>query len=359
MQGFPAINRLSLLVGVIMLMMLTACSEQNQQAQVVRLSGPTMGTQYNVSWVAGKNQPSPKELQGQIDSRLLFLNSVFSTYDPQSELSLLNKHSADWAGQWVDVSPELMSVLRDAAHVYEYSGGKFDPTVGPLVNLWGFGPAYNFEVPPKENILELLSQVGMDKVTLNPETHQVKLSSAVYIDLSALAKGWAVDDLGLLLEAQGISDYLVEIGGEIRVRGKKPTGEWRIAIESPAGNIKPGTAVAQKIIQPSGWAIATSGDYRNYFEQDGVRYSHTIDPQTGYPIKHHLASVTLIMPTCSMADAWATALEVAGPDAGMALAELNNLPVFMIVREGEEFKTLSSSAFDLLFGEASEKQTTE
>ena len=334
---------------LIAVLTLASCTDTNPNSAIKRISGPTMGTQYNISWVAEKGQMDAEELQYQVDSRLAFLNQVFSTYDPDSELSLLNKKSKDILGQWVSVSPELMSVLRDAAHVYDYSSGKFDPTVGPLVNLWGFGPDYNFDVPPEEKIQELLKIVGMDKLELNPANNQVRLSSPVYIDLSALAKGWAVDDIGLLLEAVGIQNYLVEIGGEMRIRGAKPDADWRVAIETPSA--VPGSSV-QKIISPSGWAVATSGDYRNYFEKEGVRYSHTIDPETGHPIKHNLASVTVVMPTCSMADAWATALEVAGENAGLALAELNDLPVYMIIRDADGFTTKSTSAFKALFEEA-------
>ena len=324
---------------------LAACSEPRPEVQM--LSGPTMGTQYHVSWVdTPENTADAESLQEMIRSRLVQLNKVFSTYDPESELSILNKKSADMAGRWIPVSPELMSVLQDAAFVNGFSLGRFDVTVGPLVNLWGFGPSPHDVVPTEDEVKALLPSVGMQHLQLRPASNEIYMDEPLYIDLSAIAKGWAVDDIGLLLENLGISDYLVEIGGEVRTRGTKPSGPWRLAIERP---VYESGVSAQKIIEPGNHAVATSGDYRNYFEKDGQRYSHTIDPMTGYPITHKLASVTVIMPTCSLADAWATAIDVAGPELGMNIAEANHLPVFMLIREGDGFREAYSSAFKEMF----------
>lgn len=336
------------IMAVLALFLLQACSEPDGIApradDVVRVSGETMGSMYHISWTGGEKQPG--EVYEVVEQRLAHLISVFSTYEPTSELSIINKQSSQLAGQWLTVSADLMSVLQDAEQVNRYSIGRMDVTVGPLVNLWGFGAQHHDQVPEAEAINEAMATVGMRHLELKPETNQIRMDQPLYIDLSSVAKGWAVDDIGLLLEAMGISDYLVEIGGEVRVRGKKPTGDWRIAIERPVMEV--GQSV-QKIIAPGDMAVATSGDYRNYFEKEGRRYSHTIDPQTGYPINHTLASVTVVMPTCSLADAWATALNVAGPEAGMALAEANDLAVYMIIRDGEGFRTEASSSFTRLF----------
>lgn len=335
-----------------LLVLLSACSDPGPELQ--KVTGPTMGTQYHVTWVDNAAvKTDTQTLQDMIDSRLTQLNSVFSTYDPESELSLLNKKSASLAGRWIPVSPELMSVLRDASFVNGFSLGRFDVTVGPLVNLWGFGPKPHDTVPDDEDIQALLPDVGMQHLQLRPDSNEIYLDRPLYIDLSAIAKGWAVDDIGLLLEDLGITDYLVEIGGEVRTRGAKPSGPWRLAIERP---VYEAGISAQKVLEPGNMAVATSGDYRNYFEKDGQRFSHTIDPVTGYPIRHTLASVTVVMPTCSLADAWATAINVAGPELGMNIAEANHLPVFMLIRDGDGFKEARSSAFAELFGEPDEVQ---
>ena len=323
--------------------LLSACSEP--QPELRRVSGFTMGSQYHISWFGGEATPS--EVHEQVEDRLAHLIAVFSTYEKNSELSRLNANAEALVGKAVPVSPELMSVLQDASYINRYSMGRLDVTVGPLVNLWGFGPEEREGVPSQTEVDQLLARVGMDKLSLDAESKEIVMDAPLYIDLSAVAKGWAVDDIGLLLEAMEINDYLVEIGGEVRIRGAKPTGDWRIAIERPVMEVGQS---AQKIIAPGNHAVATSGDYRNYFEENGQRYSHTIDPLTGYPIRHALASVSVILPTCSLADAWATALNVAGPEAAMALAEANDLPAYFIIRDGEVFREASSSAFDRMFG---------
>ncbi len=342
------------LLLVVLSLFLLACSQQEGPGKaasgVTKIAGQTMGSMYHISWVGGDKQPS--EVYETVEQRLAHLISVFSTYEPTSELSQLNARAASITGQWVPVSGDLMSVLRDAEKVHRYSIGRMDITVGPLVNLWGFGPEAHDTVPPEDQVQALLAGVGMRHLTLRPETNEIRMDQPLYLDLSAVAKGWAVDDIGLLLEAMGIENYLVEIGGEVRIRGRKPGGDWRIAIERPVMEV--GQSV-QKIIAPGDMAVATSGDYRNYFEKDGRRYSHTIDPTNGYPINHRLASVTLVMPTCSMADAWATAINVAGPEAGIALAEANDLAAYMIIRDGEGYREEASSAFIKLFGPLAEQ----
>jgi len=326
---------------------LSGCAEPVERAK--KISGNTMGSQYHITWFGGEAMPS--EVHELVEERLAFLNAVFSTYDPNSELSQLNRRSGELVGQMVPVSPELLSVLRDADHVSRYSMGRLDITLGPLVNRWGFGPQRTdsqdggSQAPSAAEVDGLLTHVGQSALHLDAEAVALTMDKPLTIDLSAVAKGWAVDDIGLLLEAMEISDYLVEIGGEVRTRGKKPDAPWRLAIERPQAGLAAVGQAVHRVVEPGDNAIATSGDYRNYYEEDGVRYSHTIDPLTGYPIRHRLASVTVIMPTCSLADAWATALNVAGPEAGMALAEANDLAVLMIVREGEEFVEQMSSVF--------------
>ncbi|SIT15967.1 thiamine biosynthesis lipoprotein [Thalassolituus maritimus] len=338
-------NLQTVFVLLLSVVFLASCSEP--QPELRRISGFTMGSQYHISWFGG--EATPTEVHEQVEDRLAHLISVFSTYEKNSELSRLNSNSETLAGKPVQVSPELMSVLQDASYINRYSMGRLDVTVGPLVNLWGFGPEEREGVPSQAEVDQLLEMTGMNKLALDKEKNEILMDVPLYIDLSAVAKGWAVDDIGLLLEAMEISDYLVEIGGEVRIRGAKPSGDWRIAIERPVMEVGHS---AQRIIAPGNHAVATSGDYRNYFEENGQRYSHTIDPLTGYPIRHALASVSVILPTCSLADAWATALNVAGPEAAMALAEANDLPAYFIIRDGDGFKEASSSAFERMFGSA-------
>lgn len=324
---------------------LAACSPADK---VVSVTGPTMGTSYHISWRGDGTDEAA--MQQAIDTRLAEINRSMSTYDPTSELSLINqgKTAVDGDG-WIKVSDGLEEVLQDSLRIYARSEGLFDVTVGPLVNLWGFGPDASTDSVPDEAALDAAkAKVGFGALTLDAEQNRIRLAAPRYIDLSAIAKGWGVDDIASLLEKHGHNDYMVEIGGEIRTAGSKPDGEkWRIAIERPASSLQERSV--ELIIQPGNAAIATSGDYRNYFEQDGVRYSHTINPFTGRPITHKLASVTVVHEKCAMADGWATALNVAGPEKGMALAEANQLAVFMIVREGDTFIEKTSSEFEKRF----------
>lgn len=324
-------------------LLLSAC-DSKPSAQVFKIHGNTMGTQYHISWV-GTNQNQSATLQKEVEARLIAINKSMSTYDPTSELSLLNQEvlEKDKDG-WTPISSDLAEVLNMSLNVWHTSQGGFDVTVGPLVNLWGFGPTARAEhTPTNEEIAAKLAQVGSENIDLDVLLQRVRLKSSLYIDLSAVAKGWAVDELAELIEQQGIESYMAEIGGEIRAQGLKANGQpWRIAIERPQYNLGQDIAL---VIELDRQGIATSGSYRNYFEEDGMRFSHTIDPKTGHPINHKLASVTVVHPSTGMADAWATAITVAGPEKGLQLAEDNQLAVFMLVGDGDSFKEVATSEF--------------
>jgi thiamine biosynthesis lipoprotein len=326
-----------------------ACS-QKAEYEIVKISGPTMGTEYNISWVSLKQDQTSlvvekQHVQQLVDQLLLAINKSMSTYDPQSELSLINQN---FNPQWRDISDDLYRVLMMAKQVHIQSNKAFDITVGPLVNLWGFGPGKgNDKVPSKEKVDALLGQLGSEALDLRQrdEGFQLKLDASRYLDLSAIAKGYAVDQLGRLLRQQGIKDYLVEVGGEILANGTKPELKpWRIAIEAPNDD---GRSV-QIIVPLIQMGIATSGDYRNFFEFDGQRFSHTIDGRTGYPVKHDLASVSVLHEFVALADAWATALTVLGAEEGLKLAEEYNIAAYFIVRTDAGFKQFSSRQFELL-----------
>lgn len=300
-----------------------------------------MGTTYSVKIARAKvDQGDEDALKAVLDEELDRINALMSTYRPDSELSRFNRAPV---GEWFDVHPDTLEVVELAGELSTLSDGSFDVTVGPLVNLWGFGPdPATDEVPPDDAIEAALARVGFDKLSVGDG--QLRRDADIYVDLSAIAKGYAVDRLATLLDAHGYEDYLVEVGGELRARGMSARGTpWRIAIERPD--------VAQRVpftaIEVRDMALATSGDYRNYFEVDGQRYSHTIDPSTGRPIGHNLASVTVLAPTAALADGMATAINVMGAERGLALAEARNLAVFVIMKGSEGFIERHSSAFEV------------
>ena len=331
-------KKLSILFSVVLLLSwLAGCTER--QPVEVHLQGATMGTTYNVKY-APSETIDDKQLHSQIDETLIRVNALMSTYDPQSELSLLNQHQTS---EPFGLSAETHLVISEAVRLARLTDGALDVTVGPVVNLWGFGPSKRPEVIPTEAlVLDTLAKVGIDKLELTQDAI-IKYEPSLYIDLSTIAKGYGVDAVAQLLEAQGLSSYLVEIGGEMRVAGSKLSGQqWRIAIEKPVSNER----VMQNVIEIGDNAIATSGDYRNYYEQEGIRYSHLIDPSNGYPITHNLVSVSVIHPSAMTADGLATALNVMGTDKAKALAELNDIAVFMITKQGDEFVEWKSSAFE-------------
>jgi thiamine biosynthesis lipoprotein len=345
-QLIPLITYCSLLLASLLV---GGCG-QSLESTVSKISGPTMGTQYHISWVstggdAAALAAEKARIKLLVDQRLKAINKSMSTYDPQSELSLINQH---FNPQWQSITAGLYHVLAMAQQVNEQSSQAFDITVGPLVNLWGFGPDKSIDqIPPQEKIQALLAEIGSGALTLRQQEgrFELRLAAARYIDLSAIAKGYAVDDLGNLLQAEGVENYLVEVGGEIISHGIKPQNQpWRIAIEAPNDD---GRSV-QIIIPLSNMAIATSGDYRNFFEQEGHRFSHTIDGRTGYPVEHNLASVSVLHESAALADAWATALTVLGADIGLQLAEKHNLAAYFIVRTENGYQQLSSRQFEQL-----------
>lgn len=337
----------NLLMLLALTLYVTGCSKPQT---ISKISGPTMGTQYHISWVSEFNDKDEilaerTQIKGLVDELLVDFNKTMSTYDPKSELSMINKNHNY---QWQVISRDLYRVLSMALQINKQSFGAFDVTVGPLVNLWGFGPdKSNDNVPDAVEINKRLELVGSDAILLRQQDDllELKLSAQRYIDLSAIAKGDAVDMIGKLLQEQDIDSYLVEVGGEIVAHGRKPeNAPWRIAIEAPNDD---GRSI-QIIIPLSNMGIATSGDYRNFFEKDGHRFSHTIDGRTGYPVSHKLASVSVLHNSVAMADAWATALTVLGAETGLKLAEEYNLAAYFIVRKNDGFEQYSSSHFEQL-----------
>lgn len=300
-----------------------------------------MGTTYNIKYVASE-VISANELKLQIDAELVHINQLMSTYIKDSELSRFNQWTST---EPFTLSPETLLVLQEAKRLALVSEGQLDVTVGPLVNLWGFGPQNRPEkIPTKAQIEQAKNKIGIKYLTLG-DTWVSKSNADLYVDLSTIAKGYGVDQLAALLETYKITDYLVEVGGEMRLSGLKASGKaWSIAIEKPETH----TRSVQKIISIGNHAVATSGDYRNYYEENGVRYSHLIDPNTGYPITHNLVSVTVVHPSSMTADGLATALSVMGKEKALALAEKHDLAVLMITKEKQGFEEYTSPMFGQL-----------
>ena len=329
-------------IVVIASVLLVGCSSK---PEVIELSGTKMGTTYNITVVA--DQLPPDDLHQRIDDLLSLVDNSMSTYKSDSELSRFNRMGV---GQPMQISSHFARVLQISRDIWQLSGGAFDPTVGPLVDLWGFGPtATDNTAPSADQISLVLQDIGFQHLILDDLS--LSKTRPVQLDLSAVAKGYAVDLVADMLEMLALPDYLVEVGGEVRVSGANPNGEaWRIAIEQP--QLIPSV---NRIIPVADIAIATSGDYRNYFEQQGIRYSHILDSRSGLPIKHNLASVTVLTDSCAEADAWATAFLVMGAQQSLRLAERINLPVYLLVKESDTFKALSSEQFESLSKQSTDK----
>jgi FAD:protein FMN transferase len=324
-----------------LILLLSACGQPNE---VITLSGNTMGTTYNIKLNAHEDLLEAKALQAEIDLVLEQVNDQMSTYRETSELSQFNRLSI---GETVQVSSDTIKVLAEGKRLHELTSGALDITLGPLVNVWGFGPDKKpLTVPTAAEIAAAKAKTGMDGFAIKQAEGQdwlLKKKDGIYVDLSAIAKGFGVDKIASLLDEHKVSGYLVEIGGELRVKGtKNDSSPWRIAIEQPTTD---GREI-QQVISPGTMGLATSGDYRNYFEDEGQRFSHLLDPRTGMPIKHTLASVTVLHPDCMTADGLATAMMVLGTQASLALAKEQNLAIMLIEKQQQGFQVFYSEAFN-------------
>ncbi|WP_341806265.1 FAD:protein FMN transferase [Pseudomaricurvus alcaniphilus] len=330
----------SFLFGLVVFLLLSACSRA-PQLEILRLSGATMGTSYHVSIVTAEEIADPGQIQSGIDQLLQAINLAMSTYIEGSEINRLNESVI---GQWVPLSADLLAVMQISTEVSDLSAGAFDVTVRPLIDLWGFGPKPGTNtVPAAAEIRQALDSIGYQKMLLDVAGARLQRLQPVSLDLSAVAKGYGVDRLAGYLQELGYQNYLVEIGGELRLHGHNAHGEqWRIAIERPDSLLA--TSV-YRALQLTNTGIATSGDYRNYFEENGVRYSHTVDPRSGYPINHNLASVTVLDPSAARADALATAFNVLGLEQALPLANSQGIAAMFIIKQGDTFAEVASEAF--------------
>ncbi len=327
---------------------LAGCVAQEQEpeqehARLFTFSGPTMGTQYTVKGLGLPGEDAVAKVRKAVERRLDELDGLLSTYDSSSDVSELNNSKSR---QWMNCSQELAEVVAEALHVGQVTEGAFDITCGPLVDLWGFGPDRRTpnRVPTDEQIAEAKARIGLDKIEYQLDPHSVrKASPSLSIDLSGVAKGYAVDQIALLLRRAEIESFMVDIGGEVKTQGVNQDGvPWRIGIEVPL----PGVRTVQRVVALVDTGLATSGDYRNYFEKDGQRYSHIIDPRTGRPIQHRLVSVSVLDPSCARADALATGLLVLGPKEGYRVAVEHKLAILMIVKTDAGFSERMTPEFE-------------
>jgi thiamine biosynthesis lipoprotein len=346
LQPIPERGNPSVMIAAALLAsaFLATCG-QGSRHPVLALEGTTMGTTYSVQIVDPPEAVELDALRRRIDAELEQVNAEMSTYRDDSQLSRFN---AAATADWFPVSEALAAIVEAALEIGRVSGGALDVTVGPLVNLWGFGPTPSADqVPDDAAIAAARAHTGLDKLGVRPAPPALRKDDpALTLDLSAIAKGHGVDRVAELLAREGIENLLVEIGGEVYGRGHNGRGEpWRIAIERPRSE---GRSLL-RIVPLRDIGMATSGDYRNFFELDGVRYSHTIDPATGHPVRHNLAAVTVLADSAMAADAWATALLVLGPERGPELAAGRGLAALFITRgDDDRLSVQTTPAFDAL-----------
>ena len=312
-----------------------------------RFDGPTMGSRYSIQYVRHSSTPGPKAVQAEVENILAEVDRQFSTYRSDSDIERFN---ALPAGRCQVMPDPVLELIRVGEQLSSQSEGSYDLTVEPLLNLWGFGPQGREEkVPTAEALAEVRQRVGHAHLRIDGD--QLCKDAAVEVDFNSIAAGYAVDAIAAKLEAMGIHNYLAEATGELKAAGKKLDGSpWRVALEEPRDDQQ----VAERILAVDGYGVSTSGDYRNYFEQDGRRYSHTFDARTGAPVLHTLASVTVIHPSALMADGLSTLLLILGPERGWDYAETHDIGAFFVIRADTGFVTRTTQAFERLSGAKAE-----
>lgn len=313
---------------------------QSDEPKELYLEGRTMGTTYHIKAYAKQDKLDSLNLLPEVNQLLKDVNQSMSTYIKDSEINNFNRIPA---GQVMPISADFRAVVAESIRLGE-STKTLDVTMGPLIDLWGFGPDKKpTKRPTDEALASMVAKIGVDKLKLT-EQGLAKTIDGLELSFSATAKGYGIDKVAELLESHGITDYMVEIGGELRISGKKPNAkEWHIAIEQP--DAEPGTRKVHRILAPGNNGMATSGDYRIFYEMDGVTYSHLIDPVTGMPTRHDLVSVTVLHPSAMTADGLATALTIMGMNKAQAYAEKNDLAVYLIAKSKDGLVTYSSPAF--------------
>lgn len=312
------------------------------------LGGSSMGTDWSARMMLPPGVQA--DLGAALRAELELVVAQMSHWNPDS---LLSRYNAAPAGSWHALPPAFYEVMACALGVFDATSGAYDPAAGELVNLWGFGPARRFDqagfyAPDAHAVAQALARRARARVTLDHAGRRLLQPGGALLDLSAVAKGHAVDRLALCLERHGVRHYLVEIGGELRGAGVKADGQpWWVEIEG-VPDADDAEDPAQAVVALHGLAVATSGDYRRYFHQAGQRRSHTLDPRSGHPVSNDLASVTVLDASCMRADALSTALTVLGPEAGLAWADARGLAARFLLRREGALAELRSAAWRAL-----------
>jgi len=313
----------------------TAFATRDPRARITALSGETMGTTWSVHAIIPADR-DPAMIDRDIRVLLGTLVAEMSHWEPASDLCRFNV-----ATGWRSLPSDFFTVLEEALRIAALSDGAFDPALGRLVDLWGFGPAPRRDAPPDPAEIRAVRNLpGWRAIDIDPPARRAFQPGGVALDFSGIAKGHAVDRVTERLMREGVRHALVEIGGELRGIGVRPDGQpWWVAVEPPPGALLPELRIALH-----GLSIATSGDYQRAFEHDGVRYAHSIDPRSGWPIANRVASVAVVHPRCMTADAWATALTVLGPEDGRALADREGIAARWVMRTDDGLREGFSAA---------------
>jgi thiamine biosynthesis lipoprotein len=320
---------------VSVLISLAGCSQGDT---LERISGPTMGSSFTVQYVRTAQGPTPERVRQEVQGVLEGIDKRFSTYRSDSLTETFNRLPANSCQR---MPAEVLELVRVGEQLSQQSEGAFDLTVEPLLDLWGFGPQSRQEkVPDAQALASTRQRVGYGHLRIVGE--QLCKDAAVQIDFNSIAAGHAVDLLVERLEALGVADLLVEVTGELKALGRKPDGShWKVALELPRDDRQ----IAQQIVVVDGYGVSTSGDYRNYFEENGQRYSHTFDARQGKPVQHELAAVTVFDRSALMADGYSTLLLILGPQQGWDFALKHEIAALFVTRVGDGFVSRSTPAF--------------
>lgn len=314
-------NKVPSVILTVTLIIGWSCSLNDQPGHYITLTGPIQGTSYHITYQSNDSI----DLQNEIDTLLRQFDLSLSTYEPASIISRINRDEPD-----VGLNDYFIRCFNSSREVFIASDGAFDITVAPVVNAWGFGFTERAD-PDSAMIDSLLQYVGMNHIRLEDD-RIIKDFPGIMLDVNAIAQGYAVDVVSGYFDSIGLINYLVEIGGEVRAKGKNPHGEyWRVGIDKPIDGIQLPGLQMEAVVSLRNRSLATSGNYRRFYIKDGIKYSHTIDPTTGYPVEHNLLSATVVADECMTADAFATAFMVLGVDkSGEILKNRKDLEAYLI-----------------------------
>ncbi|MFB4392897.1 MULTISPECIES: FAD:protein FMN transferase [unclassified Pseudomonas] len=317
------------------LLLLCAC---DQHPTLERLGGPTMGSSYSIQYVREPHGPPPEQVRQAVETLLQDIDLHYSTYRGDSVVSRFNQLPANHC---LAVPGDMLELVGFGQQLAEQSEGAFDLSIEPLLDLWGFGPQARQEQVPDPQAQALVQQ-RVNYRQLRIEGTRLCKSAPLALDFNSIAAGQAVDLIAQRLEAMGIASYLAEVTGELKAVGRKPDGSpWRIALELP----RPDLQVARQILAIDGLSVSTSGDYRNYFEQNGRRYSHTFDARQGRPVAHALAAVTVLDRSARVADGYSTLLLILGPERAWDFAIAHGIAAVLVTRVEGGFVSRSTPGF--------------